>query len=66
MGRRTVKSDHLTIADGNYNRVTMVISNVYDAQDMADFAIPQWHIDAVESIYGKRQSWLFAFVTALN
>ena len=51
---------------GNYNRVTMLVSNVYDVQDMAGFGIPQWHIDAVEYIYGKHQSWLVAFVTALN
>lgn len=24
--------------------------------------IPQWHIDAVEDIYGKQDSWLIAYV----
>ena len=24
--------------------------------------VPQWHIDAVEQIYGKRDRWLVAFV----
>jgi len=47
---------------GNHDRITMEIRNTMVTPDLQMEKIPQWHIDAVESIYGKQPKWLIAYV----
>lgn len=43
-------------------RLTKPIMRTLITHDLTLENIPQWHIDAVENIYGKRESWLIAYV----
>lgn len=54
----------MTISNGygNYDRTTLEIKRTLITQDLRTEEIPRWHIDAVENIYGKRDSWLIAYV----
>lgn len=47
---------------GNHDRLIKVIRRVVISSDLKQDGIPQWHIDAVERIYGKREEWLIAYV----
>lgn len=47
---------------GKHDRLTKQIRSILVTPDLKMEAIPQWHIDAVEEIYGKRDSWLIAYV----
>lgn len=47
---------------GNYDRITKEIRSTIVTPDLKMEKIPQWHIDAVEKIYGKRDEWLIAYV----
>jgi len=52
---------------GSHNRVTKTIRSALATSDLKQAGIPQWHIDAVEAIYGKRESWwwlMFSLVVA--
>ena len=55
---------HLQFSNGygNYNRTIKQIIGIMITEDLADAGIEQWHIDAVENIYGKRDEWLIAYV----
>lgn len=43
-------------------RFTREIRSTMSTPDLAMEKIPQWHIDAVERIYGKRDLWLIAYL----
>lgn len=47
---------------GKQNRITREIRSTMVTPDLRMENIPQWHINAVESIYGKRDSWLIAYL----
>ena len=47
---------------GKYDRITRMISQTVVTEDLKKSGIPQWHIDAVEGIYGKQESWLVAYI----
>ncbi len=47
---------------GKYDRINREIRSTMVTPDLNMEHIPQWHIDAVEEIYGKRDSWLIAYV----
>lgn len=48
---------------GNNDRHCREIHVVVEGSARFAFmGVPQWHIDAVEQIYGKRDRWLVAFV----
>ena len=49
---------------GKYDRTTRDIVRVEITPDLQSISIPKWHITAVEEIYGKRDSWLVAYVGA--
>jgi len=53
----------LSCGYGNNDRHCRYIRTVIvGSSDFAFMGVPQWHIDAVESIYGKRDRWLVAYV----
>ncbi len=43
-------------------RLVKKITRTVTSGNLELVPIPKWHIDAVEAIYGKRESWLIAFV----
>jgi len=47
---------------GTHDRITLEIRSTMLTPDLRMEKLPQWHIDAVESIYGKQDSWLIAYV----
>ena len=47
---------------GNYDRIIKQIIGIMVTDNLVDAGIEQWHVDAVESIYGKRDEWLIAYV----
>lgn len=48
---------------GDYDRHCREIQATVEGSAILAFSgVPQWHIDAVESIYGKRDRWLVAYV----
>lgn len=47
---------------GKHDRITREIRSTMVTRDLTMESIPQWHIDAVEAIYGQRDSWLIAWV----
>lgn len=47
---------------GNYDRIIKKAVRVLTTNSLKQSGIPQWHIDAVEGIYGKRDNWLIAYV----
>ena len=47
---------------GNYDRLMKEVRHVKKALDLKALGIPQWHIDAVEDIYGKQHCWMVAYV----
>lgn len=54
----------MTLSNG-YNvagRLTKKITSVSVVTDLKAAGVPQWHIEAVEDIYGKREQWLIAYV----
>lgn len=53
----------ITLSNGyqKAGRLTKTIMRTLLTHDLSQ-DIPQWHIDAVEKIYGKRDSWLIAFI----
>ncbi len=44
------------------NCVERTITRTVQTNNLKAANIPQWHIDAVEKIYGPRDMWLVAFV----
>ena len=42
-------------------RLYREIISTMSTHDLKQQNIPQWHIDAVEEIYGKRDRWLIAY-----
>lgn len=52
----------LSLGYGKGNRHCRMIRVVNEGPaDFAFMGVPQWHIDAVEAIYGKRDRWLVAY-----
>jgi len=47
---------------GKHDRITREICSTMVTHDLFFDDIPQWHIDAVEQIYGQQDSWLIAYV----
>lgn len=47
---------------GKHDRVTKEVQRISVTPDLTLENLPQWHIDAVEKIYGKRDSWLIAYI----
>jgi hypothetical protein len=47
---------------GKHDRVTKKVCRIKVTTDLNSINIPKWHIDVVEQIYGKRDSWLIAFI----
>lgn len=47
---------------GNYDRMMKKVTKVREKADLRTLGIPQWHIDAVEGIYGKQLCWMVAYV----
>ena len=47
---------------GNYDRTEKTILRVVVTDDLKKESIAQWHIDAVNEIYGKRDQWLIAYI----
>tara|TARA_R110002050_G_scaffold57423_3_gene128932 strand:+ start:80013 stop:80306 length:294 start_codon:yes stop_codon:yes gene_type:complete len=47
---------------GKQDRLVKEIRSTMITHDLNQEKIPIWHIDAVESIYGKRDKWLVAYV----
>lgn len=48
---------------GNHDRCCREIIFTHEGpESMVFIHVPQWHIDAVERIYGKRDRWLVAFI----
>jgi len=47
---------------GKHDRVTLEIRSTMITPDLKMENIPQWHIDAVENIYGQQDSWLIAYL----
>ena len=47
---------------GTHNRIEKVIDFTLVTNSLKQSGIPEWHIDAVEAIYGKRYKWLIAYV----
>lgn len=53
----------LSCGYGKHRRLKKrIVKTVTAIGDLNPVFIPQWHIDAVEAIYGKRESWLIAYV----
>lgn len=46
---------------GKHDRLTVEIRSTMVSPDLSMEDLPQWHIDAVEKIYGKQKSWLIAY-----
>lgn len=51
---------------GKHDRVTKVINTTLITNNLQAANIPKWHIDAVENIYGKRDSWLIAYIAQVK
>ena len=51
----------LSCGYGKQDRTTRTIRATCSTHDLQQERIPQWHIDAVEEIYGKRERWLIAY-----
>jgi hypothetical protein len=52
----------LNVSNG-YQKPGRIIKRIYRVDitnDLKKAYIPQWHIDAVEAIYGKRDLWMVA------
>lgn len=47
---------------GRYERLTLEVRRTMITPDLSKETVPQWHIEAVEHIYGKRSSWLIAYI----
>ena len=48
---------------GKKKRIIMSVFGTFEGpSEYAFIGIPQWHIDAVEQIYGKRNRWLVAYL----
>jgi len=47
---------------GKHDRLVKEIRSTVLTSSLEMNNIPQWHIDAVESIYGKRGHWLIAYI----
>ena len=47
---------------GRYDRLEKMIIKTSITNSLKKEGIPQWHIKAVEAIYGKRTWWLVAYV----
>lgn len=47
---------------GKYDRIERMIIKTATTTNLKSEGIPQWHIEAVEAIYGKRAWWLIAYV----
>jgi len=47
---------------GKYDRIEKVIEFTRVTNNLKASGIPEWHIEAVEEIYGKRDKWLIAYV----
>jgi len=53
----------LSCGYGKQNRTEKeIIKTVLNIGPLIPENIPQWHIDAVEGIYGKKLEWLIAYV----
>lgn len=50
---------------GKYDRIERMIIKTATTANLKSEGIPQWHIEAVEAIYGKRAWWLVAYVESL-
>lgn len=48
---------------GRHERLKLEVRSTMVTHDLSQEKVPQWHIDAVEQIYGKRSSWLIAYIT---
>lgn len=54
----------LSYGYGKKDRMLRTIAAVVAGPPEQAFAgVPQWHIDAVEQIYGKRDRWLVAYIS---
>ena len=47
---------------GKYNRIEKMIIKTIITTNLKKEGVPEWHIEAVEAIYGKRDWWLIAYV----
>ena len=47
---------------GKYDRLEKMITKTVTTTNLKNENIPDWHIEAVEAIYGKRPWWLIAYV----
>ena len=53
----------LSCGYGTHDRHCKDIKTIIEGTaGFAFMGVPQWHIDAVEKIYGKRDRWLVAYV----
>lgn len=52
----------LSYGYGKQDRLERAVRTATSTTDLAGEGIPQWHIDAVEAIYGKQPRWLIAYV----
>lgn len=47
---------------GKKDRITKKIRSTMVTHDLRQEPVGEWHIQAVEDIYGKRSSWLIAYI----
>lgn len=47
---------------GKHDRLTREIRSTMVTSDLRMENIPEWHIEAVQNIYGKRYRWLIAYI----
>jgi len=47
---------------GRYDRLEKMIIKTSITTSLKKEGIPQWHIEAVEAIYGKKDWWLVAYI----
>lgn len=52
----------LSYGYGKQRRISKIITCVAILEDLSTLNIPEWHIEAVYSIYGDRKRWLVAFL----
>lgn len=61
-GRKILFSNGYGKSDRTLREIKSVVTTIQGMVDeLKSEGIPQWHIDAVEAIYGKRDSWLIAY-----
>ena len=47
---------------GKHGRLEKEIVKIIKTRNLQCAEVPEWHIKAVEGIYGKRDTWLIAYV----